>query len=332
MRKKQSVATYVAHIQAAESGFRAVVTRDAEPVYEGKVRPNRKAARLDAAAFIIQCPEKQRTLQWDDPFEDEPDDQPAASREEADDSREEMVDVRGHLKWLGVDDDVRKRYPKLWRVLSAAGDSGVPKDGRVTAALLAPVVTAASDRRASVADPANSVLRILTNYFTAAQQAVARMAQHSHSRVRAWAMVDLGRRAPRALLLEVLGRGLSDRSAEVRQHAADQALSHCLRELLPAMEAAAARERNAIVQRDLARCHRLLRDRYILTPAGGGQVELTAAFEGGGVGSTFVSRAELKARGAEAIASEMAARVGCKLQPEPRATAERTRDTRRSET
>jgi hypothetical protein len=123
--KKQSIPTYVAHIQAAESGYRAVVTRDAEQVYEGQVRPNRKAARLDAAEFVVRCPEEQRRLQWDDPL---PGDEPGVSQEE-------VADVREHLKRLCVDNYVREQHPKLWRALSSADGSAVPKDSRMTAGL-----------------------------------------------------------------------------------------------------------------------------------------------------------------------------------------------------
>src|SRR5262249_51460476 len=120
-------------------------------------------------------------------------------------------------------------------------------------------------------------------------------------------MLDVGRRAPRPFQLEVLGRGLTDRSALVRRQAASQALAHRLQELLPSLEAATSRERKPAVRKELDTCHRLLRDGYILTSAGRGYVEVTVSFDGGGIGSTTVSRAELKARGVEAIAAEFRA-------------------------
>jgi hypothetical protein len=301
--EKQSIPTYVAHIQAAEGGYRAVVTRDADQVYEGKVRPNRKAARLEAAEFVVRCPEEQRQLQWDDPFLNEPEDEPGVGREKPD-------DVCGRLTRLYVDSYVRERHPKLWGVLSSPGRSGVLADEQVTTALLAPVVAVASDTRASVAEPANYVLLALTDYFTAAQRAVAGMAQDSRYLVRAWAMLDIGRRAPRPFQLEVLGRGLLDRSALVRRQAASQALFHRLGELLPSLAAAVSRERKPAVRKELDTYHRLLRDGYLLTPAGRGYVDVTVDFDGGGIGSETVSRAELNARGVEAIAAALRARYG----------------------
>jgi hypothetical protein len=64
--KQEPVPTYVARIEAAEGGYRAVITRDGEQVYQGDVRADRKAARMDAALFVVQTPEAQRTLQWAD--------------------------------------------------------------------------------------------------------------------------------------------------------------------------------------------------------------------------------------------------------------------------
>jgi hypothetical protein len=299
--KKQPIPTYVAHIQAADGGYQAVVTRNAEQVYEGKVRPNRKAARVEAAEFVVRCPEEQRQLQWDDPFLNEPDDEASVGQQGPD-------DVCGELTRGCVDGYVRERHPKLWSALSYAGGSGVPADEQVTAALLAPVVAEASDTRASVAEPANYVLLALTNYFTMAQRAIAGMARGSRYLVRAWAMLDVGRRAPRPFQLEVLGGGLSDRSALVRRQAASRAVSLRLRELLPSLAAVASRERKPAVREELDTGHRLLRDGYILTPAGRGHVSVTVSFDGGGIGSTTVSRAELKARGVEAIAAEFRAK------------------------
>jgi hypothetical protein len=293
---QKPIPTYVAHIQATDGGYRAVVTRDAEQVYEGKARPNRKAARVDAAEFVVGRPEEQRRLQWDDPFLNEPDDEVSVGREEAD-------DVCGDLARLQVDGYVRERHRRLWRVLSSAGGSGAPADERVTAALLAPVVAAVSHTNSSDWETATYVLLVLTDYFIAAQQAVSRMARDSQYLVRVSAMLGVGRRAPRSLRREVLKRGLSDRSALVRRHAANQVVFHDLRELLPALETAAARERKADVRREIERCHLRLRDGYILTPVGGDNFDLSVAFERGGFGTKTVSRAELEARGVEALAA-----------------------------
>jgi hypothetical protein len=291
--QKPPIPTYVAHIQAAEGGYRAVVTRDDEQVYKGKVRSNRKAARVDAAEFVVGRPEEQRRLQWDDPSPNEPDEEAGVGREEPD-------DVCGDLARMQADGYVREWHPRLWRVLSSAG---VPADERVTAALLAPVVAAVSDANPSDAETATHVLLVLTDYFTAAQQAVSRMARDAKYMVRVSAMIGVGWRAPRPLRLEVLGRGLKDRSALVRRHAANQALFHGLRELLPALEAAAAREPKPAVRAELDECHRLLRDGYILTPDGRDRVIVKVTFDRGGTGSTVVSRAEVEARGVEAIAA-----------------------------
>jgi hypothetical protein len=223
------------------------------------------------------------------------------------------VNIRKRLQ-LFVDDYVREEHPKLWKVLAPAAGSRVPPDDRVTEALLAPVVAAVADTRASVARPAHYVLWVLTDHFTAARQAVSRMLQDSRGHVRTWAMLCVGEGAPRPFQLDVLRRGLSDRCAPVRRQAANRAWSYRLRELLPEMEAAAARERNAKVRWEIDCCLRLLRDGYSVTPSTGGQVVLTVALDDGGIGSRFVSRTELKSRGVETVASELRAKLSRRRQ------------------
>lgn len=218
------------------------------------------------------------------------------------------MDVSEQLK-LFVGDYVREQHPRLWRALGPAGDTGAPADHRMTEALLAPLVAAVSDTRDTVARPAHYVLWALTDFSTAARQAVSQLSRNPRGHVRTWAVLCVGRGAPRPFQLDVRGRGLSDRCALVRRRAASQALSHRLRELLPALEAAVARERNAAVRQELDTCHRPLRDGYFLTPADGG-VDVTVAIEGGGVGGRFVSRAELETRGVEAIVSKLRQRPG----------------------
>lgn len=64
MAEPDSAPTYVARIADAESGFRAVVTRDGTPVYTGPPRPDRETARKDAALFVVCRPEERRVLEW----------------------------------------------------------------------------------------------------------------------------------------------------------------------------------------------------------------------------------------------------------------------------
>ena len=203
---------------------------------------------------------------------------------------------------------VADRHPDLWAALAAAEGADSPADERVTAELLAPVVAAAADRRVRVACPAYYTLFVLTDYFTAARQAVATLARDSRSHARTWAVLSVGRHTPRQFQLEVIGGGLADRSDQVRRHAANQALTYRLRELLPAMESAAAGARSAGVRREIEHCRLLLRDGYTVTPAGDDGVNVSVAYEGGGIGGPYVTRAELEARGIEAIVSEALAR------------------------
>jgi len=203
---------------------------------------------------------------------------------------------------------LRNRFPELAEVLSSAeARRHAPPDDLVTAELLAPVVAAASDARVSVARNAAWVLWVLTGFFTAAQEAVARMAQDPRAHVRHHAMVSVGKLAPLPLKLEVLGRGLRDRSARVREKAADRARASYVREITPELESAAARERNAAIKRRLERVLGLLRDGYFVSPARGAEVEVVIAVKDG-TASYLVSRAELKARGVEALVMDFFAK------------------------
>jgi hypothetical protein len=203
---------------------------------------------------------------------------------------------------------VADRHSDLWAALTSIDGADPSADERVTTELLAPVVAAASDTKLTVARPAHYVLWVLTNYFSAARQCVARMVQDPRSHARVWAVLSVGNRAPRPFQLEILRHGLSDRGEQVRRHAACRALSYHLQELLPDMEAAAVRVRNAAVRQEIENCHRLLRDGYFVTPAKGDRVALTVALDGGGVKSRLVSRVELETRGIESLVSELKAR------------------------
>jgi hypothetical protein len=58
-------------------GLWKVQTREGEKFYQGPFRPNPAATRMDAARFVVQCPEDQRILKW---IESEGEQQEAAAR------------------------------------------------------------------------------------------------------------------------------------------------------------------------------------------------------------------------------------------------------------
>src|SRR5205823_314602 len=138
--------------------------------------------------------------------------------------------------------------------------------GRTSPEWLAPIVNAASSSRVPLYENATSLLSELTEHFPAACDAVANMAQATRSRVRFNAILCLGRSTPPSLTLQILRQCLRDKSARVRLKAADWAGRLRLRKIVPDLEEAAARERNANARRTIEFELKLLRDGYILEP------------------------------------------------------------------
>jgi hypothetical protein len=64
MDRLNPVPIYVARIEESADGFRAAVTRGGELVYRGEARPDREAARKDAALFVILREEDEGILRW----------------------------------------------------------------------------------------------------------------------------------------------------------------------------------------------------------------------------------------------------------------------------
>jgi hypothetical protein len=207
--------------------------------------------------------------------------------------------------WLR--DYLRPRYPELEPTLVRALDAFdiIQKSRRMKAELLAAVVAAASSSRRPLYENAVPLLRKLTGEFREACEAVESMANDARRQVRCNAILCLGKSTPAAQAIQMLRQGLHDKSAKVRQKAADWAGRLRMRKLVPDLEAAAARETNAKAKATIEFELKLLRDGYILAPGRDGGFSITTFTKTGTIGR-WVSQAELKKRGVDAIVAELA--------------------------
>jgi hypothetical protein len=183
----------------------------------------------------------------------------------------------------------------------------IQRNRRITPELLAPIVEAASSSRGPLFENATRFLGQLTGQFAQACDAVEGMAQNPRSHVRFNAIISLHKSTPLPLTLRILRRGLRDKSARVRAKAADWAGMLRLREIIPDLEEATARERHEETQRTMEFELKLLRDGYILEPGPNDGFNVTT-FCRVGITSRWISRSELEQRGVDAVAAEMAAK------------------------
>jgi hypothetical protein len=166
-------------------------------------------------------------------------------------------------------------------------------------------VEAASSSRRPLYENAIGLLVKLTEQFAEARQAVVSMAQDSRSHVRFNAILCLGKSTPRALTLQLIRQCLRDKSARVRQKAADWAGRLRVREIVPDLEQAKSKESYAKARESIAFNLQLLRDGYILERNPDGSCDVST-FTNNGIAARWVSGSELKQRGIAAIVAELA--------------------------
>jgi hypothetical protein len=205
-----------------------------------------------------------------------------------------------------IRDYLRKRYPELEQPLLAAIDryDAIGETAKISPDLLKPIVEAASSQRRPLYENVTTLLGQLTEHYQEARDAVAAMSVDSRSLVRFNAILCLGSSTPLAFVLELLRRGLHDKSARVRQKASDWAGRLRLRDVVPDLESALPGERNSKTKETMSFVLRLLRDGYTLELDGDGFVLCTFRHNGG-VTCRFVSRSEAQTRGIDAIVNEM---------------------------
>lgn len=201
---------------------------------------------------------------------------------------------------------LRKRCPESVDLMAAAFDAYdmIEKHQKVTPKLLACVVDAASTSHVWIYETAADMLGKLTETFFEARDAVSGMASNPKSHVRFNSILCLKKMTPKPFSLQILRQCLRDKSARVRQKAADWSGRLRLRKITPDLEKAALCEKNVKVRETIDFDLRLLRDGYILKPAKGDRVWVTT-FTHEGTISFGYSTAELKQRGIEAIIAEL---------------------------
>jgi hypothetical protein len=262
MGKKKAIPTYVAHIEATEDGYRTVITRDGEQVYQGAVRRTRKAARMDAAMFVVQSPENERNLQWDDPFQDEPD-EPADDQEGSQGRERPGLDLNETRTWL-------QSHPRIKdaerRVIFAAMDCFEALKGKKDVARnqLEPVLAATRCPRPAAWEIGGRLLAALGEKHPAAQEAFRELMASRKADERFQAVLSLSGRLPGSLLQDLLGQALTDRSKRIRSRAAYMSDVLQLREMVPGMLRQAEVERDADVKRDLEFHAAMIQDGYMV--------------------------------------------------------------------
>ncbi len=204
---------------------------------------------------------------------------------------------------------LRKRCPELEPPLLAAFDAfdSLQQGKSLTPEVLEPIVEAASSSRRPLYENATPLLSKLTEHHAEARAAVGTMANDSRSHVRFNAILCLGKSTPLSFSLPLLQQGLRDKSAKVREKAADWAGRLRLRELVPDLEESAAREKNAGASGTIEFELKLLRDGYVLEPGSDDGFDITTFSHHGGTAGRWVRRTELESRGLQAILAELAA-------------------------
>lgn len=206
--------------------------------------------------------------------------------------------------WLW--DYLQWKCPEL-RPAMQATLKAIEREEPITPPLLAPLVEAVATTRRCLLECAACFLSELTGRYEAACDAVARMARDTRSEVRLGAILCLGKRTPRPLVLAVVQQGLRDTSARVRRKAADWAVRLRLHELLPDLQSAARREGDEKAARVMDFALKLLREGRLIEPQPGGTFAVVA-YGCDGIVSRLVPRRELRWRGLEAIVAELAGR------------------------
>jgi hypothetical protein len=131
---------------------------------------------------------------------------------------------------------------------------------------LAPIVEAAQSPYFVAWDIGQWFLCRLGARHEVARQAMRALAQSNRANLRGRTLAALHDRLPKSFCIDLLQRGLSDRSKGVRGTAASTCLRLLLTELLPELARAAAAERDSVIKLEMESAIGLMRDTYFLCP------------------------------------------------------------------
>lgn len=205
-----------------------------------------------------------------------------------------------------IRDTIEPRCPDLVQPIRNALDAfdKIQSDGCVEAQLLAPIVEAAESHRRPLYELAAGLLLELTANHVEARDAVTRMASDKKSQVRFNAVICLGSDTPRDYSVGLVRQALADKSAKVRQKAADWAQRLRMTETVIDLERALAMESNTATKQTIAFSLPLLRDGYIIEDKGDGQLSITIPHDRG-IASLRMSRKELNKKGISAVIAQV---------------------------
>ncbi|MEM8866588.1 MAG: hypothetical protein AAGF31_13685 [Planctomycetota bacterium] len=205
-----------------------------------------------------------------------------------------------------IRDTIEPRDPELVQPIRNALDAfgKIQSDGRVDAELLAPIVEAAESHRRPMYEMAAGLLQSLTAEHAEARESVTRMASDKKSQVRFNAVICLGSDTPRDYSVGLVRQALADKSAKVRQKAADWAQRLRMTEIVVDLERALATESNTATKQTIEFSLPLLRDGYIIEDEGDDELSITIPHDRGITGLRM-SREELAQKGISAVIAEV---------------------------
>ena len=172
----------------------------------------------------------------------------------------------------------------------------------ISPADLKTLVEAASSSRGPLYEQATTFLARLTAQHSEAREAVKQMLHDSQWHVRFNAILSVCSSTPRDFAVQVVREALNDRSARVREKAADWALRLEMREVVPDLEEQAKLESGKAIG-EIRLSLALLRDGYLLEHDETGY-SLTIPIANG-ISGHRVSRADLERKGIERVIAEI---------------------------
>ena len=174
-----------------------------------------------------------------------------------------------------------------------------------TAEALAALEAALTSSRVALYDTASYIAQDASGFDTRTVDLVIGRSKHQKAHARRNAILCLGAETLAATTLEVIERGLKDRSALVRMKATDWALRLRLGSALPKVAAAMQVEHHAEARWTMEYTLGLLRDGYFARPTNSEYVPLTVLGNGGGDTIVRVKQSMIDEVGLDKMASEI---------------------------
>jgi hypothetical protein len=243
---------------------------------------------MDAARFVVERPEMQRTIQWEDPFSDEPEEDPGPQQEED----LPGIDLDWTRQWVEshplIKDEERG-------IIFAAMDAFASLKRRkvLTRKHLEPIVEAIRCRWQAARNVGGELLAELAWTQPAAQGAFRELLASRKARDRLWAILSLSRRMPAKLILDLLTSAVDDRSKQVRRWAAQESNSLNVKEMIPKLMQRLEVESDADVKRELLYNATMLKDGYLIDRSEGGIIWLNVRIPGGGVTGQMITQRDI---------------------------------------